>query len=283
MSACVGPLNYTNPDGPRFTGCGDDVSVSWHPLSGRRGPGGAAASSRLPASASDPRESSSNELRIVSFNIKFSEQIDRAIALLQDDPSLREADVLLLQEMDEPGVRRIARAFGHCWVYYPATLHPQSRRHFGNAILSRYPIREDHKVLLPQLGQFGRTQRIATAATLDVKGTAVRVYSVHLATMVELGPKRRADQARAIVDDAARFEGPVLVGGDLNAKGLGEVFVQAGYDWSTRDLGKTTKVSSIDHFFVRGLTPASGQSVGKSPDSRGSSDHVPIWARLKSP
>jgi endonuclease/exonuclease/phosphatase family metal-dependent hydrolase len=182
--------------------------------------------------------------------------------------------------MDVAGVRKVAAALDYCWVYYPATLHPQSERQFGNAILSRYPIREDHKVTLPHIGQFGRTQRLATAATIDLNGRRVRVYSMHLATIVELGPERRRRQARAIVEDAARFDGPVLVGGDLNARGLGDIFVAAGFDWLTRDIGRTTKFASLDHFFVKGLRPASGIPVGKIADARGASDHVPVWTRV---
>src|SRR6185503_15590650 len=143
-------------------------------------------------------------------NIKFAEKIDLAIDLLRNDPHLNTADVLLLQEMDKPGAQKIAGALGYCWVYYPAVRHPQSERDFGNAILSRYPFIEDHKILLPHQGRFGRTRRIATAATLDVNGVAVRVYSVHLATWIELGSRSRSDQARAIVADADRFSGPVI-------------------------------------------------------------------------
>jgi endonuclease/exonuclease/phosphatase family metal-dependent hydrolase len=270
-AACAGPLNYTHGDGPRFTGCGDDASVGWNPRTGLPAPGRTAP---VPASG---------ELRVVSFNIQFAVRIDEAIAVLTGDPNLRTADVILLQEMDEPGVRRIAAAFGYCWVYYPATLHPRSRRHFGNAILSRYPFRGDGKVLLPHLGRFGKTLRIAVTATLDVHGVPVRVYSVHLATTVELGPRAREDQARAIIADAAAAAGPVLIGGDFNARALGELFAEAGYDWITRDLGKTTPLASLDHFFVRGLETKPGTAVGRSPDDAGASDHLPIWARLALP
>jgi endonuclease/exonuclease/phosphatase family metal-dependent hydrolase len=269
LAACAGPVNYTHPDGPRYTGCGDETAT-WNPLTGQ-------ARDRGPA----PPVASSGILRAVSFNIQFSVRIDAAIAVLIGDPNLRNADVILLQEMDEPGVRRIAEAFGFCWVYYPATLHPRSHRQFGDAILSRYPFRDDHKVLLPHLGRFGRTLRIAAAATLDVDGTPVRVYSVHLATTVELGPRDREAQVLAVLDDAARFAGPVVIGGDMNARALGTVFAGAGFDWITRDLGKTTPYASLDHFFLRGLEPAEGTAVGKSPDVEGASDHLPIWTRLR--
>lgn len=272
LAACAGPINYTNPDGPRYTGCGEDNAVTWSPHTGQ-------AADRSPV----PPVASSGSLHVVSFNIQFSVHIDAAIAVLTGDPNLRNADVILLQEMDEPGVRRVAEAFGFCWVYYPATLHPQSRRQFGDAVLSRYPFRDDHKVLLPHLGRFGKTLRIAAAATLDVEGVPVRVYSVHLATTLELGARDREAQALAVIEDARRFPGPVVIGGDMNAHTLGEEFTEAGFDWITRDLGKTTLFAGIDHFFLRGIQPEPGTAVGKSPDVEGASDHLPIWTRLALP
>lgn len=62
-------------------------------------------------------------LRIVSFNIKFGRRIDAAIEVLGTG-NLRGADVLALQEMDEVGVERIARALKLNYVYYPGSIHP---------------------------------------------------------------------------------------------------------------------------------------------------------------
>src|SRR5687767_16041373 len=50
--------------------------------------------------------------RIVSFNVKYAERIDSAIAVLTTESVLRQADVVLLQEMDANGTRRIAQALG---------------------------------------------------------------------------------------------------------------------------------------------------------------------------
>lgn len=277
VGSCAAPLNYTNLDGPRYTGCGDKDTVSWHPRTGEAAPG---APPMWPAEGVADSAVAPPGILVASFNIKFAVEMERAVDLLESVPELRAADVLLLQEMDVAGVRKVAEALDYCWVYYPATLHPQSGRQFGNAVLSRYPIRQDHKVTLPHIGQFGRTQRLATAATIDVNGTLIRLYSMHLATIVELGPERRRRQARAIVEDAAQFDGPVLVGGDLNARSLGDIFVEAGYDWLTRDIGRTTRFASLDHFLVKGLKPAAGVAVRKLIDSAGASDHVPVWVRV---
>src|SRR5687767_9964801 len=75
-------------------------------------------------------------LRVVSFNVKYAERIDSAIVVLTTESALRDADVLLLQEMDAIGTRRIAEALGMSYVYYPAIFRHRSARDFGNAVLS---------------------------------------------------------------------------------------------------------------------------------------------------
>ena len=107
-------------------------------------------------------------LRVVTFNVEYAIAIDSAIALLRHDPALRGADVLLLQEMDEPGTLGSPGALGMQYVYYPATVHPVIQRDFGNAILSRWPIVEDEKIILPHHGWWRKTERAAVAATLQV-------------------------------------------------------------------------------------------------------------------
>src|SRR5262245_47892387 len=88
-------------------------------------------------------------VRGITFNIRFAREIDRAIALLIEDRDLQGADLVFLQEMDAPGTERIAAALGMHYVYYPATVHPGNGRDFGNAVLSRWPLRDEHKIVLP--------------------------------------------------------------------------------------------------------------------------------------
>jgi hypothetical protein len=94
---------------------------------------------------------------VVCYNVKFAEDIKGTIALFHEHPAMRHADLVLLQEMDVPGVRKIAHALRMHYVYYPATINPQTDRPFGNAILARWPIEDDRKILLPHLGRFGHT------------------------------------------------------------------------------------------------------------------------------
>ena len=250
-AACAG-RNYAGVEGPRYAGA----------------PPGAATAARA------------DTLRIVSFNIRFALQIDSAIAVLTSDATLRDADVVLLQEMDADGTRRIAEALGMTWVYYPAIWRRPTRRDFGNAVLSRWPIVADAKLVLPHVSRYARTNRIATAATVRVgDSTLVRVYSAHLGTVLDIGAGSRRDQLRAILADAAPYD-RVVLGGDMNSGEVGRVARDAGYAWPTEPLTSTTPFgAALDHVFLRGLVPRAGDApaAGVVTAHRGASDHYPIW------
>jgi endonuclease/exonuclease/phosphatase family metal-dependent hydrolase len=248
---CRTGLNYAGAHGPRYAGGATPLL-----LAARRPP---------------------NALHVVTFNIQFARHIDRAIALFDSTPALRDADIVTLQEMDAPGTRRLASALGMRYVYYPATVHPKTGRDFGNAILSRWPILADAKVILPHLARFEKTERIATAATIRVGERTIRVYSVHLATWLGLGPGARRDQAEAVLADAAAFP-CVIVAGDMNAHSIGKTFRAAGYGWPTKDNPATDHFFHYDHVFLKGLQAAKGVNTGVVRDNRGASDHRPVWA-----
>ena len=256
VALCAGAgcwsYNYTSPLGPRYRG--------------------AAVPQPEPAASG-----TTGTIRVVTFNVQYAQQVDRAIALIQSTPALQNADVITLQEMDARGARRIADALHMGYVYYPASIARATRRDFGNAVLSRWPIVADRKVVLPHHARFEGTQRIATAATLDVHGLPVRVYSVHLATMIELGPGSRREQARAIVADAAAYP-RVVVSGDMNSSSIGEEFQQAGFQWVTQRNPHTHHFWTFDHVFLKGLTPSASPATGVVRDTLGASDHRPVWA-----
>ena len=248
--ACRTGRDYADTSEPRFAGSADVNRV------------GATAAS--------------DTLRIVSFNIEFSVRIDSAIALIRSEPALRDADVVALQEMDEEGTRRVAEALGMWYVYYPAIRHRRTKRNFGNAVLSRWPIVEDAKITLPHASRYAKTHRIATAATIDYGDTTrVRIYSTHLGTLADIGGGAREDQLRAILKDAERYP-LAIVAGDMNSGDIGRIATQAGYTWPTEKGPSTTMMFRWDHVFLKGLT-VSKDGSGTIRDQRGTSDHRPIW------
>ena len=135
LGGCAHTRNYTDPSGPRYAG-------------------------RHAVPDPDP------VLRAVTFNVKWGRQVDKVAALLRADPLLRDPDLLFLQEMSAAGVEKLAAELGYDYVYYPAAWHPRAHQDFGNAVLSRWPISDDRKLVLPELNRFRRMQRTTTAATV---------------------------------------------------------------------------------------------------------------------
>lgn len=250
-AGCFTGTNYADPAGPRF----------WGPVP-------------APATALGWRDT----LKVASFNVENAQEVDSALAVLTSEPALADIDVLLLQEMDEAGTRRIADALSMGFVYYPAIVRRATGRDFGNAVLSRWPIVADEKLVLPHLSIFGATQRIATVITIRVGRTPVRVYSVHLATTVNMAWRDRSDQMRAVLENAAPYP-HVVLGGDLNSSGLGALAAERGFAWPTREGPPTTAVGRLDHILFKGLVPPDSASSGTILDNRSASDHRAIWAR----
>jgi endonuclease/exonuclease/phosphatase family metal-dependent hydrolase len=250
IAGCTHTTNLLNPTTPRFSGSYAPPAVDAPPTA----------------------------IRIVTFNIKLARRIDRAIEVLRSD-SLRGADILALEEMDDAGVDRIGRALGLNYVYYPGSIHPTMHRYFGPAVLSRWPIVRSWKLLLPHEGRIRHQRRTATAADIVVRSQTIRVYAVHLETPSNASDDARADQVRTVLADAARFSGPVVVAGDFNSYGVGLVLKRRGYRWLTAQLDPSISIFSWDHIFVRGLVSARPDgAAGVVRAVHGASDHRPVWA-----
>jgi endonuclease/exonuclease/phosphatase family metal-dependent hydrolase len=257
--SCATARNYTDPSGPRYLTHYGRAAV---------------AAAVRPASAREL-------VRVVTFNIEHARKIDEAIEVLSTTPALRDADLLMLQEMDVAGTERIARALRMNSVYIPSTIHPRDERDFGNALLSPWPIATARKLMLPHESRFIHLRRAVTVATVHVGSRRVQVYSVHVETQLRLGGSARRDQVQAILDDARRSPDPVVIAGDLNSRGLAPLFEGGGYIWLTRDVHHTEAgLFDFDHVFARGLHPAAQPAAGVE-DNHGASDHRPVWALLR--
>lgn len=249
--ACRPGINYADPVSPRYAG---SAKLVYTPLE-------------------------RDTLRIVSFNIEYARETRRAAELLSTAGRLRDADIILLQEMTAPATRFLADSLHMRYVYYPAIYNRILRRDIGDAILSRWPIVNDAKLILPGRSRYAKTQRIATAATIKVKDRRIRVYSTHFGTPMDLGWKGRAAQLQRILDDASGYA-VVVIGGDMNSADVGRVARAAGYLWPTDTIPRSNAFGRFDHFFVRGFVMLNKASVGTQRVPRSISDHSPIWIRL---
>lgn len=262
-TGCVWVQNYTDPLGPRYA---SPTAPGALPSAGD-----AHGVGRFGGPEVGPVD-----LHVATFNIEYGQEVGRALEVIRAEPGLREADLILLQEMSAEGTRDVAQELGMSWVYYPASR--RGGQGFGNAVLSRWPIVDDAKVLLPHRALFGGNRRTATAVTVLVGEIPVRVYSVHLGTIVNQGVDERRDQMRTVLADAADYE-HVVVGGDLNDPWIGKLALEEGYHWPTREGPRTLWFGRVDHILYRGLVPTWFESSGTVMDTRGASDHRPVWAR----
>ena len=225
-------------------------------------------------------------VKVVSYNIRFGQEIDLAVRELVELEELREADIILLQEMDETGTAQIADILGYNFLYYAASIHNHHGRYFGNAILSKWPMKDHGRIVLPHRSPKDGQQRIAVQATAIVDGLEVLVYSVHTET-AWLSAGKRADQVESLLGNIAPDHPCVIVGGDFNTLTPGAVrdlerrFEAAGLERASGGAGPTVRFESLgltlDHIFVRGmavLAAGTAQEVA-------SSDHLPVWVVLR--
>lgn len=241
------------------------------------------------------------QIKVVSFNIEYAQKIQEAITLLKHK-DLINADVIMLQEMDEQGVSRIAKELKYSYVYYPSINHPKLDKDLGNAILTKWPIIDSKKVFLPNFSihpefdefKIYKFSKTAVAATIMINNVKIRVYSTHVANMLTLSQKKA--QSEVIVSDFLASEVQhCIVAGDFNSlaqaqlEATKEPFVSAGFDWVSENIGWTVgrkqwflffipkEKFTLDLIFALGMkTVRTGKVIDAS-----ASDHLPIWADLE--
>ena len=184
-------------------------------------------------------------MKFVTYNIQFGKGRDGKVDLARIVEAVAGADVIALQEVDRcwprsgniDQVKAITGCLGeYFWVYGPGVdLHAadsapsqNTRRQFGNLLLSRRPILSSRHHLLPKHGSTGppSIQRSALEATLQCGARLLRLYCLHL---THLSAATRLPQVEALLNihHRAVFEGAPVCG-DL-----------AGMDWSDGVGGQT--------------------------------------------
>ena len=243
------------------------------------------------------------EIKIVSYNIRWrgGDDLKRLIQTLRDDPEIGGAHVIGLQEVDRNrkrsgnvnAARLMAAGLGmhYAWAAPPSDGRKQDDREAGEdetgvAILSRYPLTDVERIVLPHTGPNCR-RRAAVGATLNVNGTPLRVYSVHAETRLEIAKK--TEQWRAALDSLARRPEVrhAVVLGDLNSikgkdvRAARKLFSESNFTTPFPDDKSTWKTFVIklklDWLWLRGLQPAS-HGIAKHVKF---SDHYPLWVKAK--
>ena len=217
-------------------------------------------------------------LRIVSYNICFSRKIDQAVKLLSQNDNLNKADVLCLQEMDLSGVELIAKALEFDYVYYPAVFHPYHGKDFGNAILSKWPVIKDAKIILPKVPR-QRLQRIAVSATISYNDKEITVICVHMKVfMLPIDRKKQIGDLLKYIPSSVKY---CVIAGDFNTitapgrKAIQEAFRNADFRLSNEDVGWThqhwtllNKKNFVDHIYIKGMEVVLDAAAKENPKAK---------------
>ncbi|OGW78682.1 MAG: hypothetical protein A2Z83_04520 [Omnitrophica bacterium GWA2_52_8] len=209
------------------------------------------------------------------------------------------ADVVALQEIDVGRDRSgnidqaetIARKLGMTFHFQSSLSFEDGK--YGNAILSRYPLKMIRVDALPRLkGHRFFEPRGALWVEIDVNGIKVNLITSHLS----LWPAERLLQAEALLGPDwtgnAACQGAVVLCGDFNAdprstvcKRIGctlrdaQMLVESHKPKSTWFAGYP--FSRIDHFFVSPDIEVMNIAVPSTELDRIASDHLPLIVDLK--
>lgn len=225
-----------------------------------------------------------------TWNIHSSVGLDARFAPDRIADVIRDLDVDLigLQEVGwhhrgEAGLDQfafLARATGMEALPGPTKHGP--RAHYGNAILTRLPVRALRPV---DLSLRHREPRGAMDVEVEVAGRPVRVIVAHLG----LDPWERAAQVDRIVSLVERDpELPTLFMGDLNEwtrnsprlRRLAETFADAA---SPRSFPARMPTLRLDRIYVRGGLALPSFHVHRTAITRTASDHLPVRAVVAVP
>ena len=238
------------------------------------------------------------KLRVLSYNIhKCIGGVDRRYEPDRVAEVIRnlEPDVLLLQEVDAHVPRsnhdRQFELLGDlCGMKYRTwfpNVEIRSGGHYGNAILSRYPIIESMNL---DVSLRFKKKRSVLHGVLRVRhddvDRTVHVFNMHLG----LARFERKIQLQKFLDShpfaTLHHDTPVVVGGDLNDVygRLGELLRPAGFRGVERrplTFPAWGPVRPLDAIFVRGKVEFMKLTRCESDLARRASDHRPLIADIR--
>ena len=237
-------------------------------------------------------------LRVVTYNIhKGIGGTDRAyrIERIQKVLDDLQPDIALLQEVDE-GVPRshrdrqvdlLAEALGMPYQAYQKNVRLK-QGHYGNAILSKYPLRAVESIDLTVRPK-KRRRALLARCRVDVGShdRSLLVYSLHLGLA---GLERKIQLKRLLAThQIGRASGniPIVVGGDFNDVygNLGRsVMFPQGFSSAGKAIHTfpaVLPVRSLDRIFFRGPFELNHAFAKRTKLAKQASDHLPLVADFK--
>jgi len=245
-----------------------------------------------------PTDAPSRPLRMMTYNVhgclgmdgrRSTERIARVIA--QYDP-----DIVVLQELDvgrdrsekRDQAEEIAHELRMDFHFAPSLKLAEGE--YGNAVLSRLPMRLVRNAALPQSNGFER--RGALWVEVEVDGARLQVVTAHL----DLRAKARLAQMEALLgpDWIGAAPSPVVLAGDFNAGPRSKTFRTATS--RLRDAQEAAQghrpratwfgrypLARIDHVFVDDAIEVRSCLAPRTDLTRDASDHLPLVVELEVP
>ncbi|WP_309477074.1 endonuclease/exonuclease/phosphatase family protein [Trinickia acidisoli] len=239
----------------------------------------------------DTAPSRVGELKIATYNIhgglpawtaKSKRQMVSRIAQVIAE---LDADIVALQEVplggsETPDVLSQLREASGMFAVEGPTLDTPKRR-YGNAVLSRLPVRMARTL---DLSFHRREPRGALDADIDCAGRLIRVVATHLG----LSASERNTQVRTLLAAFDNSELPVILVGDINewfvrGRALRALVSHFRRAPAPRTFPTFYPVFALDRIWVHPGECLIDVKVHRSAIARRASDHYPLVARIRVP
>jgi endonuclease/exonuclease/phosphatase family metal-dependent hydrolase len=225
-------------------------------------------------------------LRVATYNVHGHKGADGKIVTERTFEIVRhlDADCVALQEFvnaraptGETLLEQWARVLGMHGAY--AAAFERGGEEFGNALLSRWPIKEQHA---HDVSLRGYRRRVVLEAHVEADGVALQLMSLHLG----VSPRERALQAQTLFElcSATRADLHLLLG-DFNEWSRFSAVsrrLREHFD-ATRQLATfpaRAPVVGLDRVWVHPRGRLRETRVESSPAARLASDHLPLVATI---
>jgi endonuclease/exonuclease/phosphatase family metal-dependent hydrolase len=237
-------------------------------------------------------------LHVVEYNVHM-ERGEKIVDALEHDPELRDADVIIMEEIHRSylgcsAACVVGKAFGFYEIYAPGAAAGDGDD--GIAIVSRAPITSSQVIELPHYDvHINAARRIALAATIEREGQPITVYAVHLENRLTVSQRRT--QMLPVLEHAAKQHTPVIIAGDFNTSpftwiahvipiltgtqddSLEALVREHGFATPVVDSGPTSRffAMKLDAIYTRGFRTTDFATAEASDLS----DHLALWAKIQ--
>ncbi|MEV4520161.1 endonuclease/exonuclease/phosphatase family protein [Micromonospora tulbaghiae] len=227
-------------------------------------------------------------VRVAAYNIRMGFGLDGRLDLDALARELRDADVVLLSEVDRGwwlngGHDTLALLAGRLGM--PYVFAPAADPVWGDAVLSRFPMRSGQTRRLTAHG--APTGAQALGVTLEVGGRELAVVATHLQPPPGRDPVEQAGEVAAFAGRYANGR-PLVLGGDLNTEPDDPAFAEFTRAGLVDALAAARPLrtspaddprTQIDHVFV---SPGLTAGEVRAPRTE-ASDHLPVTLTVTLP